>query len=201
MIVAAHTRLVPALLIQWAIGAAVLSFAYSAVAQSTPPAQLGVAPAAQPETAPVEPQVPALPPDVQPPPPSTPPGLFGAIGRWVDTSIGSVTSGFNSARDAVGGFGDQASEAAKGAADAASKVVRIPPTSLVTGRQHCIRTATGGPDCLAATEALCRSKGYSGGTSLHIQSEQKCPVWGWIAGEKPVGKCGTETYVTSAMCR
>jgi hypothetical protein len=143
MIVAAHTRLVPALLIQWAIGAAVLSFAYSAVAQSTPPAQLGVAPAAQPETAPVEPQVPALPPDVQPPPPSTPPGLFGAIGRWVDTSIGSVTSGFNSARDAVGGFGDQASEAAKGAADAASKV----PVEGIFGRHqpaHSIRTEMSG---------------------------------------------------------
>jgi hypothetical protein len=201
MIVASHTRLVPALLIHWAIGAAVLSFACSAVAQSTPPAQLGVAPAAQPEIVPSEPQVPAPPPDVQPASPSSPPGLFGAIGRWVDTSIGSVTSGLSSARDAVGGLGDQAGEAAKGAADAASKVVRIPPTSLVTGRQHCLRTPTGGPDCLAATEALCRSKGYSGGTSLHIQSEQKCPVWGWIAGEKPVGKCGTETYVTSAMCR
>jgi hypothetical protein len=203
MIVAAHTRFVPALLIHWVIGAAALSFACGALAQSTPAPQLGVAPAAQPEPVPPvppAPQVPALPPDAQPASPS-PPGLFGAIGRWVDTSIGSVTSGLSSARDAVGGLGDQASEAAKGAADAASKVVRIPAASIVTGRQHCIRTATGGPDCLAATEALCRSKGYSGGTSLHIQSEQKCPVWGWIAGEKPAGKCGTETYVTSAMCR
>ncbi|MFL4970535.1 MAG: hypothetical protein ACJ8EU_17540 [Xanthobacteraceae bacterium] len=200
MIVASHTRLVPALLIHCAVGAAALSFACAALAQSTPAPQLGVAPAAQPEAVPAAPQMPALSPDVQPPSPS-PPGLFGTIGRWVDTSIGTVTSGLSSARDAVGGLGDQASEAAKGAADAASKVVRIPPTSIVIGRQHCIRTATGGPDCLTATEALCRSKGYSAGTSLHIQSEQKCPVWGWIASEKPVGKCGTETYVTSAMCR
>jgi hypothetical protein len=187
-----------ALLVHVAIGAAALPFACAAFAQSTP--QLGVAPAAQPEPVPPEAQPPALPPEAQPAPPSRP-GLFGAIGRWVDTSIGTVTWGWNSARDAVGGLGDQASEAAKGAADAASKVVRIPAASIVAGRQHCIRTATGGPDCLAATAALCRSKGYSGGTSLHIQSEQKCPVWGWIAGEKPVGKCGTETFVTSAMCR
>jgi hypothetical protein len=200
MIVATRTRPVPALLIHYVIGAAALSFPCAAFAQSSPAPQLGVAPAAQPEPAPTAPQPPALPPNAQPTPPSRP-GLLGAIGRWVDTSIGSVTSGLNSARDAVGGLGDQASEAAKGAADAASKVVRIPAASIVTGRQHCIRTATGGPDCLAATAALCRSKGYSGGTSLHIQSEQKCPVWGWIAGEKPVGKCGTETYVTSAMCR
>jgi hypothetical protein len=201
MIVASRRRFVRAPLIRWAIGAAALSFACAAFAQSTPAPQLGAAPAAQPEPVPPAPQPPALAPDVQPASPSGSPGLFGAIGRWVDTSIGSVTSGLGSARDAVGGLGDQASEAAKGAADAASKVVRIPAASIVTGRQHCIRTASGGPDCLAATEALCRSKGYSGGTSLHIQSEQKCPVWGWIAGEKPVGKCGTETYVTSAMCR
>jgi hypothetical protein len=201
MLVASRPRLVPALLIHWAIGAAVLSCACAAFAQSTPAPQLGVAPAAQPETVPPEPQPPALPADVQPPSPLSPPGLFGAIGRWVDTSIGTVTTGLNNARDAVGGLGDQAGEAAKGAADAASKVVRIPATSIVTGRQHCVRTPSGGPDCLAATDVLCRSKGYSGGTSLHIQSEQKCPVWGWIASEKPVGKCGTETYVTSAMCR
>jgi hypothetical protein len=201
MMVVSHTRFVPALLVHCAIGAAALSFACAALAQSIPAPRLGVAPATQPDAGVPESQAPAPPPDVQPALPSRPPDLFGAIGRWVDTSIGSVTSGWNSARDAVGGLGDQASEAAKGAADAASKVVRIPAASIVTGRQHCIRSASGGPDCLAATEALCRSKGYSGGTSLHIQSEQKCPVWGWIAGEKPVGKCGTETYVTSAMCR
>jgi hypothetical protein len=48
---------------------------------------------------------------------------------------------------------------------------------------------------------LCRTKGYAAGSSVHIQSEQKCPVWGWINGEKPVGRCNTETYVTRAMCR
>jgi len=198
MIVAVHTRAMQ-VLIAWAIGALALSCAAAAFAQSTPAPQLDIAPTAQPEALPAEP--PLLTPDVQPSAPATPPGLFGAIGHWMDTSIDTVTSRLNSARDAVGGLGDQASEAAKGAADAASKVVAIPKASIVTGRQHCIRTRSGGPDCEAATDALCRSKGYKAGTSLHIQSEQSCPVWGWIAGDKPVGKCGTETYVTSAMCR
>ena len=39
------------------------------------------------------------------------------------------------------------------------------------------------PDCEAASEVLCRTKGFTTGSSLHIQSEQKCPVWGWINGE------------------
>jgi hypothetical protein len=143
------------------------------------------------------------PPDGPPKPPA--PDLFGTLGRWVDDSLGQVTSGWNNARETVGGFGERATDAAKGAAgaarDAASTVVRIPTTSIVTGRGRCTRTASGGPDCQAATDALCQTKGYSAGTSLHVQSEEKCPVWGWVKGEKPVGRCGTETYVTSAMCR
>jgi hypothetical protein len=123
----------------------------------------------------------------------------------MDDSLGQVTSGWNNARESVGGFSERATDAAKGAADAArdaaSTMMRIPTTSIVTGRGHCARTASGGPDCQAATDALCRTKGYSAGSSLHIQSEEKCPVWGWVKGEKPVGRCGTETYVTSAMCR
>ena len=145
-----------------------------------------------------------------PPPPDTPPNPavpnpFGTLGRWIDDSLGQVTSGWNNARATVGDFSERATDAAKGAADAArdaaSTMVRIPTTSIVTGRGRCARTASGGPDCQTATDALCRTKGYSAGTSLHVQSEEKCPVWGWVKGEQPVGRCGTETYVTSAMCR
>jgi hypothetical protein len=177
-----------------AAGAIVILFACAAAAQSQDP-QLGAVPA-------TEPQIQQLP-QTEPPPRSRPTGLFGAIGRWVDDSIATVATGWSSARDAVGGFGGQATEAARGAAGAARDAATavMPPTALVSGRVHCVRAANGGPDCQAATEALCRQKGYTSGSSLHIQSEQKCPVWGWIAGEKPVGQCGTETYVTSAMCR
>ena len=180
-------------------GVLVLLFACAAAAQTAPAPQL---------RAPVEPQQQVVaPPDVAPPQPDRPdrPGLFGAIGRWLDDSIGGVAAGMGSARDTVGNIGAQATDVARGAAtaarDAAATVARIPAGSLVTGRAHCQRTASGGPDCATATEVLCRAKGYTAGTSIHIQSEQKCPVWGWIKGEQTVGRCGTETYVTSAMCR
>ena len=170
-------------------------FACAAAAQNAP-AQPGAVPAG-------EPQQQAVPADAPSGPPK--PGVFGAIGRWLDDSMGSVAAGVGSARDTVGNIGSQATDAAKGAADAArdaaATVARIPAGSLVTGRAHCVRSAGGGPDCPAAAETLCRVKGYATGTSLHIQSEQKCPVWGWIKGEKTVGRCSTETYVTSAMCR
>jgi len=163
----------------------------AAAAQSAPE-QLGVAPAAEPPaTAPA----PAQPLQIHPGQ-SSRAGVFSAIGRWFDDSIDTMTSGWNST---VGSIGDRANDAAKGARDAASSVMRIP--GPVMGREPCRVTASGGPDCQAATDALCRSKGFSAGTSLHIQSEQKCPVWGWIAGKEPVGQCGNATYVTSAMCR
>jgi hypothetical protein len=131
------------------------------------------------------------------------PGLFSEIGRWLDDSLATVSAGWSSARDTVGGLGSQAGDVARGAAgiarDAATAV--IPPTAMVSGRAHCVRAANGGPDCQAAADALCRAKGFKSGSSLQIQAEQKCPVWGWISGEKPIGKCGTETYVTGAMCR
>jgi hypothetical protein len=181
-------RLVPA--------AVAMLLACAAAAQNAPAPQPGGAPGSEPQ------QQAAAPADAQSGPPK--PGLFGRIGRWLDDSIGGVAAGLGGARDTVGAIGTTATDAAKGAAgvarDAAATVARIPAGSLVTGRAHCVRVG-GGPDCAAAAETLCRVKGYGSGTSLHIQSEQKCPVWGWISGEKTVGKCSTETYVTSAMCR
>jgi hypothetical protein len=188
------TPVVGSVLAHLAAGAVAISFACAAAAQSAP--QLGVAPATESQP---------LPPSAEPQPRSKPPGLFGTIGRWVDDSIAGMNSGWRNARTAVGDLGDQATGAAKDAADAArdaaATVMRLPGTSIVSGRRLCVRAANGGPDCVSAAEALCKAKGYTTGTSLHIQSEQKCPVWGWIAGEKPIGRCAAETYVTSAMCR
>jgi hypothetical protein len=193
------THLVRAVLGHLLPGTVAVLFACAAAAQNAPALQPGAA---------GEPQQQAVPsPDVAPPQPDRPnrPGLLGAIGRWLDDSIGGVAAGMSSARDSVGNIGAQATDVARGAAtaarDAAATVTRIPAGSLVSGRAHCLRTAGGGPDCVAATEVLCRAKGFTTGTSIHIQSEQKCPVRGWIKGEQTVGRCGTETYVTSAMCR
>jgi hypothetical protein len=190
-----------AALVRLAIAGLASCWTVVASAQSTPPA--GTPAAVQPQLQ----AVPSEPPPTaagQAQPRQNAPGLFAAIGRWMDDSVGNMTSSWKNTRSVIDGIGDRASDAAKSAAGAAKEAVSaipIPSTSIVIGRQHCRSSTTGGPDCVAAAEALCRAKGHAGGTSLHIQSEQKCPVWGWISGQKPVGKCGAETYVTSAMCR
>jgi hypothetical protein len=187
-----------------ASAAALLLYACAALAQSAPQSPGPQSPAAPTQILPeprldvaptTDPQ--AVPPAASAQPPANAPGLLSGIGRWFDQSIDNMTNGLNSARDTVGSLGDKAGEAAR---NAATTVTRIPTTPIVSGREHCVRTGNGGPDCGTAANVLCRQKGYSGGTSLHIQSEQKCPVWGWIAGDKPVGKCGSETYITSAVC-
>jgi len=214
MLALCRTRLAGIACAHVVVGGLALASASTGFAQSTMTPQLGIAPAAEPQgsaaaaeppAVAAQPQSQAAQPDVPQRPQAGRQGLFAAIGQWIDDSIGTVASGFNNNGSAAKPGGESpAADPAKGggepAKDGATGLIRI-PTGIVTGRQHCIRAANGGPDCLAASDALCRSKGYAGGTSLHIQSEQKCPVWGWIAGEKPVGKCGTETFVTSAVCR
>jgi hypothetical protein len=134
------------------------------------------------------------------------PGLFGAIGRWLDETSAGLTAGVGSTRGTLDNFGTQAggvaNDAATTARDAAGTVIRIPATGMVVGRQICPRTAGGGPDCRAGSEALCRSKGYTGGRSLDIQTADKCPGWVWASGQRPPeGACTTETYVTRALCQ
>jgi hypothetical protein len=176
-----------------AAGALAICLGTAAIAQSQP-VQLGVAPATDPQPQAPQPQGP--PPAAEPQRPVSAPGLFAAIGKFVDESIATVSSG-------IGSIGGPAGDAVMGAAGAAkdAAAIVIPSTAIVSGRAHCPRAANGGPDCQMAAEFLCRKKGYTTGSSLRVQAEQKCPVWGWIAGDKPVGKCTTETYLTSASCR
>jgi hypothetical protein len=173
------------------LGAAVVfaALAASAAAQNQPSEE------APPPAATAEPQ-----------PQSKPPEVLGAIGRWVGESIATVKSGLGSIRGGVGDLGEQAGDAARdtaGAAqDAATGIVRIPTTGIVAGRQQCVRAPNGGPDCRAATQALCQSKGYAGGRSLDVQSAQKCPAWVLLSGRQPMeGECSMETYVTRAVCQ
>jgi hypothetical protein len=137
-----------------------------------------------------------------PPKPRTEPGLFGIFGKWVDDTLLDVTSGFGDARGTLNDAAGRATDTAKDAADAAGKVARIPLTSVVSGRQRCIAAPNQAPDCQAATDALCRDKGFKNGRSVDVQSAQKCPADVWISGRQAsVGECTMETYVTRAVCQ
>jgi hypothetical protein len=132
------------------------------------------------------------------------PGFLHALGRWVDDSLANI--GLNNARGTLDDFGGRTGEVAKdavGAAkDAAESVVRLPSTRIVSGRQKCELAGNGAPDCQAAASAACRSKGFSSGRSVDIESAQKCPARVWLSGRPPApGECSLETFVTRAICQ
>jgi hypothetical protein len=160
-------------------------------------------------------------------------GFIGAVGRFIERSIGPVTPkaappAEAAAQPAEAPLPESAAvppapapspkpanpleiprELAKGAIDAVSKLpssVGLPnvglPSSVVTGRERCVPAANGAPDCLAATEALCKAKGFNAGNSLDIQSAQRCKPHVWLSRD-PAGPndCTTESFVTRAVCR
>jgi hypothetical protein len=154
-------------------------------------------------------QTPGAGPDAPPsaptrtPAPSEPQGFFDAFGNWVQQGVANAGAGFGAVVGAVGG---QASEAAKGAADAArnaaASMTKLPFSGITGGRERCLLAPNGAPDCGGAAAALCRAKGYVGGSSVDFETIEKCPPSHRRAGRNaPEGVCTTEHFVTKALCQ
>jgi hypothetical protein len=161
------------------------------------------------------PPAPATSPATAPAPPSpAPQGFFDTFGNWVQQGVANVGAGFGAMVGAVGG---QASQAAKGAADAAStaakgaadvardtaaSVTKLPVAGVIGGRERCVLAPNGAPDCRVAAEALCRAKGYDGGTSVDFETTEKCPPPYRVSSRNtPEGVCTMEHFVTRAWCQ
>jgi hypothetical protein len=164
------------------------------------------------------------PPPVAPSPPAaeeSKPGFIDAFGRFIDDSAAklnsqlksandSLGSGLKSANDALGNIGNQTSEAAKDAVgnarDAAGTIIGLPGTRVVTGRERCAAAANGAPDCRAAADTACRSKGFVSGRMLDTEQARKCPTAAIISALSDrrlpsAGDCTVETFVTRAVCQ
>ncbi|MDO9060097.1 MAG: hypothetical protein Q7U92_13900, partial [Bradyrhizobium sp.] len=58
------------------------------------------------------------------------------------------------------------------------------------------------PDCKAAADKLCQSKGHTEGKSLDTDAAEKCSAKVYLPGRKrEPGDCRTENYVTRALCQ
>jgi len=88
------------------------------------------------------------------------------------------------------------------ARDTATGVTKLPVTGVIGGRERCILAPNGAPDCRVAAEALCRAKGYVGGTSVDFETVEKCPPPYRVSGRNtPEGVCTMEHFVTRALCQ
>ena len=66
----------------------------------------------------------------------------------------------------------------------------------------CINAPNGAPDCAAASEAMCRAKGFQRGGSLDITSAYRCPAGFWAERREPNDKeCIDESVVSKAVCQ
>lgn len=151
--------------------------------------RLQVAPAQQPAPQATEPS--------PPPPPESPrgnPGLVEEIGKLLKDSASGLSSTLPSPKEAL----DNLNAGAKGASDGLKRIAPLPSQAMVSGRALCPAAANGAPDCKAGAEQLCREKGYKDGSSVDVESTQKCSAKAYFSGQ---GACRTENFVTRAMCQ
>ena len=126
-------------------------------------------------------------------------GLFGDIGKLFEKSL-SVLPPLKSPGEAMDDLNARAREAAKETGDALSRLAK--PSSMVTGRTICPAAANGTPDCKAAADRLCQSKGYKEGKSLNADAAETCAAKVYIPGrQRKPGDCRTDNYVTTALCQ
>eukprot|EP01035_Chromulina_nebulosa_P031620 gene31619-biopygen20323 len=75
-------------------------------------------------------------------------------------------------------------------------------TTMVKGRAVCPLSPNGAPDCKAASDKLCQSKGFKEGKSIDTDSARTCSPRALLSGRKPEeSECKTENFVTQALCQ
>jgi hypothetical protein len=164
---------------------------------------------AWPQTAPPSPAPGAEqpPPQAAPPPPPVQqaapaprenPGLINEIGKL----IGKITPTMKSTGEKLDDLHTRAQDAATDAAkDAGDALSRLKPGSMVSGRVACPANAGGAPDCKLGADKLCQSKGYKEGKSLSTDSAQTCSPKVLIPGrQRKPDDCRTDNFVTAALC-
>lgn len=131
------------------------------------------------------------------------PGFFEGIAAWFDRNVGGA---FQGAGKEVENFGREAGVAAKttvdGAKDAAGAVARIPAARVMSGHEKCRNAPNGAPDCVAAAERLCKTKGFESGKSVDMTTAEVCPAKVMLQGRTGTpGECRDETFVSRALCQ
>jgi hypothetical protein len=159
------------------------------------PPSAGVQPPAPQVAAPDQPAAPQGEPAAPAAPPAHDnPGLIHEMGKLFDKSL-SILPTIKSPGQTI----DDLNARAK---DAGETLSRLAKPSLVTGRVICPVSANGAPDCKAASDKLCQTKGFKEGKSVTTDSAETCSAKVLIPGRtrKP-DDCRTDHYVTRALCQ
>lgn len=132
------------------------------------------------------------------PPHKENPGLINELGKLFKHPS-SVLPEMKSTGQAIEDFNSRAGDVTKSAADALSRLAKSPG---VSGRVACPVSANGAPDCKAAADKLCQSKGFKEGKSVDTDSAETCSAKALIPGrQRKPDDCRTDNYVTRAICQ
>lgn len=155
-------------------------------------------PSATPAPQPQDVPQPSQPPAPAAPPRKENPGLVNELGKLFSGSS-SILPDMKSSGQAIEDFNARAWDATRNAADALSRLTKSPG---VSGRVACPISANGAPDCKAAADKLCQSKGFKDGRSVDTDSAETCSAKALIPGRaRQPGDCRTDNYVTRAICQ
>jgi hypothetical protein len=121
-------------------------------------------------------------------------GLIHELGKMFDKLPTLKSTG-----ETIDDLNTRAKDAAKDATDTLSRLAK---PLMVSGRVACPGSANGAPDCKAAADKLCQTKGFKEGKSLTTDSAEACSAKVLIPGRtrKP-DDCRTDSYVTRALCQ
>jgi hypothetical protein len=154
------------------------------------------APSVQPEPSPAPQQGEPAPPD--PAPLKENPGLLNEIGKLFEKPS-SMLPTLKSPKEAIDDLNTRAKDMTRDATDGLSRLTK---SSMATGRVVCPVSANGAPDCKAASDKLCQSKGFKEGKSLAMDTTRNCSAKSLLMGGKPDERdCRTENFVTRALCQ
>lgn len=132
-------------------------------------------------------------------PPPDEPGFFVTVGKWLDRQASGAKSVFMNLGHEAGVAAKSTADTAKDAADTLAK--QLPSNNVVTGHEVCRIAPNGAPDCVAAADAICKSKGFKSGRSVDMTTAETCPPKVYLAGRSTGPECKTETFVSSALCQ
>jgi hypothetical protein len=122
------------------------------------------------------------------------PGLFNEIGKLFNNPA-SIFPTLKSPQQAIDDFNAHAKDAGDG-------LSRLTTPLIVKGRMACQVATNGAPDCKAASDKLCQTKGFKEGKSLDTDQAQSCSAAALLSGGNRLqGNCRTNNYVTRALCQ
>lgn len=130
-------------------------------------------------------------------PPSAPrgnPGLVEELGKLLKDSASGLRSTLPTPGEAFEGL----NSSAKDTTDSLKRIAPLSGQSMAAGRTLCPTAANGAPDCKLAADQLCKEKGYAGGSSVDVESTQKCSAKAYFSGQSA---CRPENFVTRAVCQ